>query len=140
MAFDSQLNLEDRSLQARESILRCLKFHMQLSLKFHNFQKLSAKFFSLFKILTRIGVAAYALNLPKDSKIHPTLYVSQLKKKVGSHTASVTLPVVHSKTGHVLMVPGTIIDRRFIKEDGKPGAQLLVKWLNATEEDCTWEE
>ncbi|XP_070032984.1 uncharacterized protein [Nicotiana tomentosiformis] len=114
-----------------------LQLYRQLSLKSHNFQKLSAKFFGPFQILVRVGAVAYTLNLLKDSKIHPTFHVSQLKKKLESHTIVVTLPIVHLEAGHVLMVPEAIIDRRLIKKNVKLESQLLVKWLHAAEEDCT---
>ncbi|XP_070057618.1 uncharacterized protein [Nicotiana tomentosiformis] len=144
MAFDSQLDLVDRSLQARESTLRSLKFYL---LRAQNIMKVQAdkgrtdKSFSVGDwIIARVGYVAYTLNLPPDAKIHPTFHVSQLKKKLGSHTASVTLPVVHSEAGPTLLMLESIVDRRLVKKNGKPTTQVLIKWLNVAEEDWTWED
>lgn len=174
MSFDSQLNLVDRSLQARESTLRLLKSQLekaqnrmkvqadkgrtdrtyavgdwvyvklqpyrQLSLKSHGFQKLSPKFFGPFKILAMVGVVAYTLDMPTGKKIHPTFHISQLKRKIGSHSATVTLPVVLSDEGRVLLAPEAILDRRMIQKHGHIVSQVLFKWFNSAPEDSTWED
>jgi len=149
MAFESKLDLVDRSLQAREATLRSLKSHLaraqnrmktqadkgrtereyavgdwvymklqpyiQVSLKAHTFQKLAAKFFGPFQIIAKVGSVAYTLDLPPNAKVHPTFHISQLKRKLGDHTASVVLPLVRSDDGHVLLAPEAILDKRLIK-------------------------
>lgn len=59
---------------------------------------------------------------------------------MGNHTASTVLPVVHSDSGHVLLEPKAIMDRRLAKKQGKAITQVLVKWLNSPPEDSTWED
>lgn len=53
-----------------------LQIYRQLSLKPHTFHKLSAKFFGPFQIVAKVGKVAYTLDLPADSKVHPTFHVS----------------------------------------------------------------
>ncbi|KAH0663643.1 hypothetical protein KY285_028630 [Solanum tuberosum] len=117
-----------------------LQPYKQVSLKAHTFQKLAAMFFGPFQIIARVGSVAYTLDFPPNAKVHPTFHISQLKKKLGDHTASVVLPLVRSDDGHVLLAPEAILDRRLIKRHGKPLTQLLIKWFNTVEEDSTWED
>ncbi|XP_070050282.1 uncharacterized protein [Nicotiana tomentosiformis] len=130
----------DRSYQVGDWVFIKLQPYMQLSLNNHSYQKLSAKFFDLFQIIAKVGQVAYNLALPLHYKIHPTFYVSLLEKKLGAHIASVTLPVIHSDSGHVLLEPEVILDRRLAKKHDKAITQVLVKWMNAAPEDITWDD
>ncbi|XP_060203081.1 uncharacterized protein LOC132631528 [Lycium barbarum] len=88
--------------------------YIQLSLRSHTFHKLSAKFFGPFQITAKVGQVAYTLDLPEDAKIHPIFHISQLKRKLGSQSASATLLVFHSDSGHALLTPEVVLDRRLI--------------------------
>ncbi|XP_075103739.1 uncharacterized protein LOC142178307 [Nicotiana tabacum] len=101
----------DRTYAIGDWVYVKLQPYRQLSLKQHGFQKLSSKYFGPFKILDR------------------------LKKKIRSHSATVTLPIVLSEAGHVLLEPESILDRRIIQKNGRVVSQILVKWFNATPED-----
>lgn len=50
-----------------------------------------------------VGDVAYKLDLPFNSRIHNVLHVSILKKKVGTHPISNTLPPV-TKIGGICSV------------------------------------
>lgn len=56
-------------------------------------QKLAFKFFGPFKIIAKIGAAAYRLDLPESSAVHPMFHVSQLKEFVGpQHQVTPNIP------------------------------------------------
>jgi len=46
-------------------------------------QKLHMKYLGPLKILERVGIVAYKLQLPTTARIHPIFYISVLKKSIG---------------------------------------------------------
>ena len=65
----------DRTFEARDLVYARLHPYRQQSVACKTSNKLSAKFFGPFPILTRIGTMAYKLQLPETSRIHPVFHV-----------------------------------------------------------------
>ena len=66
----------EREFQVGESVLLKLQPYAQTSVVNRQYPKLSFKFFGPFKILQKVGVVAYKLQLPESSAVHPVLHVS----------------------------------------------------------------
>ena len=68
-----------------------LQPYVQSSLATCANQKLSFRFFGPYKIVAKIGAAAYKLALPATSSIHPVFHVSQLKTSHGKQQVTVDI-------------------------------------------------
>lgn len=101
--------------------------------------KFSPRFYRPFTILKKIGSVAYELDLPPPSRIHPICHVSQLKPKLGSKVAAITmLPPVDAE-GIIQLEPVEVLARRSSPKNNKPFIELLVRWAGQSAEDATWE-
>jgi hypothetical protein len=87
--------------------------------------KLCFKYFSPYKILSRVGAVAYRLQLPSTSAIHRVVHVSQLKPA----------------TGFKGMVAGDlqVLETRMISKGSAQVAQVKVLWSGMTDL-ATWED
>ncbi|KAJ0909643.1 putative nucleotidyltransferase, Ribonuclease H [Helianthus annuus] len=97
-------------------------------------QKLSAKYFGPYLILSKVGEVAYTLQLPKESSIHPTFHVSMLKKYHGP------LPIAgnNEDVGQVLIQePESVIETKVSKRFNRMVVHWLVKWKQVGPEDAT---
>lgn len=56
-------------------------------------EKLSPRFYGLFKVFKMIGVVSYKLLLPETSRLHPIFHISQLKKAPPISQPSQELPL-----------------------------------------------
>ena len=107
---------------------------MQSSLARRAHQKLSFRFFDPYKILERVGAAAYKLALPSSSSIHPVFHVSQLKASHGKLPVSDALPDELAQ----FQVPQRILDRRWTP-GASPMEEVLVQWSQMPPSLATWE-
>ncbi|GMI95061.1 hypothetical protein HRI_003175400 [Hibiscus trionum] len=130
-------NLECK-FQLRDKVFLKLQPYRQQSVQHRSSQKLAPKWFGPFKVVEKIGAAAYKLELPMGSKIHPVFHVSQLKKQVGSDEVSSQLPLI-GPDGGIGKEPVRVIDRRIGKRGNRVVTEVLVEWSNTFPEDATWE-
>ena len=115
-----------------------LQPYHQNSIVYRRSLKLSPRYFLPYRVLARIGLVAYRLELYVSSLIHDVFHVSLLKRHMGTTPpASVILPPV-SKASTLLLQPEVILDKRIIQKGRYcPRTEILVKWLNAPVEDAT---
>lgn len=59
-----------------------LQIHVQTLVTTCSCQKLAFKFYGPFKVLKKVGLVAYKLELPASVHIHLVVHVSQLKQHV----------------------------------------------------------
>uniref|UniRef100_A0A453D8N5 Uncharacterized protein n=1 Tax=Aegilops tauschii subsp. strangulata TaxID=200361 RepID=A0A453D8N5_AEGTS len=102
--------------------------------------KLALKYFGPYKVLDKIGEAAYRLELPRGSQVHPVFHVSQLKGHVPDHTPvfiNFPKPLDLSIPG---IIPEAVLDRRLVKKGNNSHLQVLIKWDTVPPSSATWED
>lgn len=73
----------ERGFEVGQWVYLKLPAYQQHSVHHRSNQKLSARYYGPFEIIKKVGKIAYKLNLPPQSKIHPTFHVSLLKAHHG---------------------------------------------------------
>lgn len=117
-----------------------LQPYIQSSVAPRSNQKLSFRFFGPFKILDRVGMVAYRLDLPETCRIHPVVHVSQQKRHVPPRT------LVESDLDSVpvdpqaVLTPLALLDSRMIQKGASSVAQVQVHWSSLPASMTTWEE
>lgn len=82
----------EREFTEGDLVFLKLQPYVQSSISRRSNQKLSFKFFGPFRVLARVGAAAYRLELPAYSHVHPVFHVSQLKRSPGNLQVTPSLP------------------------------------------------
>ncbi|TYK30353.1 valine--tRNA ligase [Cucumis melo var. makuwa] len=98
MRYEHLKNAQDKMKKYADMKRRQVKFlvgdlvflkirpYRQTSLRKKRNEKLSPKYFRPYKVLKRMGLVAYKLELLATSSIHLVFHISQLKKMIGEHT------------------------------------------------------
>ena len=66
----------ERTFDVGDWVFLRLQPYKQMSLKNAKDNKLSPKYYGLYKVLQNIGITAYKLELPASSRVHPVFHVS----------------------------------------------------------------
>lgn len=82
----------DWNFEANDWVFLKLYPYGQHSMRKQGKQKLQPRWFRPFKVLEKVGLVAYKLDLPETTLIHPTIHVSQLKLAHGELQHPVALP------------------------------------------------
>jgi hypothetical protein len=140
MKHQADKHRTERILSVGDMVYLKIQPYRHVSLSTHRSLKLHSKFYGPFRILQRIGNAAYKLLLPAGCQLHDVFHVSQLKKHLGpSVVPCPDLPLIDDK-GTIKVAPETILQRRMIPRNNKPVVQWLIHWMNMPESEATWED
>ncbi|KAJ9559068.1 hypothetical protein OSB04_013682 [Centaurea solstitialis] len=104
-----------------------------------NNPKLVARFYGPYRILEKIGLVAYKLELPNSARIHPVFHVSQLRQAVGQCNSSKDFPTQITEDLELLAEPEDILDVRVLEGGDAGQLEVLVKWKGLPEFEASWE-
>lgn len=96
-----------------------LRPYRQLSMHLQRHSKLSRRFFGSFKILQRIGVMAYKLDLPTSSRIHNVFH--------GKLSQQVTPNDLLDPAAPLIFQPGSTLQHMLVSKGGHQIQQFLIR-------------
>ena len=132
----------DVTYQPNDWVLVKLRPRRQLTAKDSSTRgdKLSKGYYGPFRIVERIGAAAYCLQLPEGAKVHSVFHCSVLKPFTGpvDLATSSTLPL-QFEAGQPLVTPLSILNRRQIPGSSPLVWEVLVQWDGLSPDETSWE-
>ncbi|GJS62845.1 ty3-gypsy retrotransposon protein [Tanacetum coccineum] len=111
-----------------------MRLYRQLRVMGKRNEKLSPRYYGLYRVLERVGEVAYKLQLPEGARIHLVFHVSQLKRALGDGVVVSTLPVVDSDE-RLVFAPAAVLDVR--ENEGR--REVLIAWQGMPPVEATWE-
>jgi len=103
----------ERSFDVGDWVFLWLQPYKKMSLKqAKKDNKLSPKYYGLYKVLQKIGTMAYKLELPAAFPMHPIFHVSCLKKVIGDKLpVQIILPELDEE-GKIILELEAVIETR----------------------------
>nr|GEU67690.1 putative reverse transcriptase domain-containing protein [Tanacetum cinerariifolium] len=103
--------------------------------------KLNPRFVGPFKVLDKVGVIAYKLELPQElSRVHNTFHVSNLKKCYADEPLAVPLDGLHIDDKiYFIEEPIEIMDREVKRFKQSHILIIKVRWNSRRSLEFTWE-
>ncbi|GJT47397.1 putative reverse transcriptase domain-containing protein [Tanacetum coccineum] len=103
--------------------------------------KLNPRYIGPFKILAKVGIVAYRLELAeKLSRVHSTFHVSNLKKCLSDEPLAIPLDEIHiDEKLHFIEEPVEIMDREVKRLKQSHIPIVKVRWNSKRGPEYTWE-
>ncbi|GKB89285.1 ty3-gypsy retrotransposon protein [Tanacetum coccineum] len=87
----------EQSFQEGDYVFVSIQPYRQKTLAKRRYEKLSPRFYGPYRILRKVGLVAYKLELPPDARIHLVFHVSMLKPAHGSFPSNPAPPLPITK-------------------------------------------
>jgi hypothetical protein len=100
----------EREFVEGEHVFLHLKPYKKTSLKYQHCQKFTPKFYGPYRILKRVGIVAYQLELSSHSKLHLAFHATFLKKVLGTRCQNHTILPKLDEEGSILLHPKVVLD------------------------------
>ncbi|GJV44212.1 hypothetical protein Tco_1428748 [Tanacetum coccineum] len=103
--------------------------------------KLNPRYVRPFKVLEKVNIVAYKLELPQElSRVHNTFHVSNLKKCYADKPLAVPLDGLHIDDKlHIVKEPVEIMDREVKRLKQSRILIIKVRWNSRRGPEFTWE-
>ncbi|XP_024965940.1 uncharacterized protein LOC112506146 [Cynara cardunculus var. scolymus] len=103
--------------------------------------KLSLRFLGSFKVLAKVGLQAYRLELPPEmAGIHNTFHVCYLRKCLAEEESVIPLSEIHvDKDNRCIEEPEAILERKTKVLKHKEIIMVKVQWKHNRGSNVTWE-
>ena len=111
--------------------------YRQRSLATKRNEKLVARFYEPFQVLSKVGTVAYKLAISHTASIHPVFHVSQLCQATGATLSSPTIPSQLNKDLEMIIQPEAVLNVQQSNFNGNSHSEVLLQWKDATWEDFT---
>ncbi|GJS60614.1 hypothetical protein Tco_0655398, partial [Tanacetum coccineum] len=125
-----------------------IKSHIQAALstwkgviRFGKRGKLNPRYIEPFKIIAKVGIVAYRLELPEQlSQVHSTFYVFNLKKCLSDETLAIPLDEIQDDDKlQFTEEPVEIMDREVKRLNQSRISIVKVRWNSRRGPEFTWE-
>ena len=128
-----------RQFEVGDLVFPRLQSCRQSTLKQKGVEKLKPRFYGPYRVIWKVGVVAYELELPLGSRVHNIFHVSYLKKVLGQQVITVTKLPPMDDEGHLVLQPEAILDSRERHLRSRVIKEFLIRYRNLLDEDATWE-
>jgi len=102
--------------------------------------KLLPKYYGPYKVLQKIGIVAYKLELPTSSQVPQVFNVSFLKKVIGDKIPFQTIFSKLDGEGKVILEPEGVTETRAQQLQNQSILEYLIKSKNLPTKDSIWED
>jgi len=109
-----------------DQVLLKLQPYTQSSVANRPYPKLAYKYYGPYKVLDRVGIVAYRLELPANSMIHPVFHISQLKPFVPNYTPVFASLPVTTDLEAAAAEPLSILEHRLVQKGNTAIPQIKV--------------
>ncbi|WVY98418.1 hypothetical protein V8G54_030569 [Vigna mungo] len=99
-------------------------------------QKLSPRYYGPYEIIEKFSPAAYRLQLPPGSKVHPVFHVSALKKSIAATITSQPLPLFLADDWELKVQPA---DALAVRRNQQGEIEILIRWKDLPDFKNSWE-